>query len=787
MTFFRRNLLRQLMLRMHNDRPAAALYLSPFAAVPSLHLVTFRTPRIASRAALALLLAAPRVAPAQGATPRTFINSHTTASLVSEAGTIAAGRPFWVALRLVMEPGWHTYWRSAGDAGGPTAIAWTLPAGFTVDTIVWPLPERLEIAGLVSFAYQREVLLPIRVTPPAAVDARDIVLRGKLTWIACERVCIPGSVDVQLALGVAASPKADAEWAPRIAAARAAAPGPLPARWKATAATAGDRYQVTLTAPTPLDARGVLFYPALPDELFHFRHGEPQGARAVGKVLTLSLTRAKGQVAAPRLSGVFVRAGGWPGGAAAYVANMRVEGAPVAKAVAPADSVPTGAVGGATGGPTPAAAVASAAGSAAPLSLGVALLLALAGGLLLNIMPCVFPVIAIKVMGFAQMGGVDPAMVRRHGLAFAAGVVISFWALAALLLLLRAGGSQLGWGFQLQSPWFVGTVAVLLFVLSLSLLGVVQVGVGFTRLGAHEGSRDGLSGSLLNGVLATVVATPCTAPMMGAALAYAVLRPAVESALVFTALAVGMSSPYVVLTWFPALLRRLPRPGPWMLTMKRLLSIPMFATVAWLAWVFARQTGGAGVLSLVAAMLLFSAVAWLLARAAVAHSARTRTVTLAWGAVATVLAVASVSYASTRTPPPVVAGSTYTDSYGLVWDAWTDEVVARHRAAGKVVFLDFTADWCLSCKVNERIAFGNKDVQEAFRSGHVALVRADWTARDDRIAAAVARFGRSGIPLYVVYPADASKPYALLPEVLTPGIVLAALKRASPGTVAQAP
>ena len=782
MNFFWAKSLWRKEMRRQSGASFCGLYLSPFAGVPSLHCVI-----PVARKFAALLAALIGLVPLPSArAQRAFVNSHTTASLVSEAGTIAAARPFWVAVRLVMEPGWHTYWRSAGDAGGPTTIAWQLPAGFTADSIVWPLPSRLEVAGLISFAYEHEVLLPIRITPPAAISGSDVVLRGKVAWIACEKVCIPGSADVQVALAAGAAPIVNARWQAPIAAARAASPGPLPAGWRVTAATAGDRYRVTLEAPSALDARGVLFYPATPDDLFHFNHGAPQGVSAKGKTLTLSLMRAKGEIAAPRLSGLLVRKGGWPGGAAAYVANMTVEGAPPVVAGATTGATTGTAAAGATTGATTgtAAAGAAAAGTEATLSLGLALLLALAGGLLLNVMPCVFPVIALKVMGFAQMGGENPALVRRHGLAFAGGVIVSFWALAALLLALRAGGSQLGWGFQLQSPWFVGTVAVLLFVLSLSLLGVVEVGVGLTRLGAHEGSREGLTGSAMNGVLATVVATPCTAPMMGAALAYAVLRPALESALVFTALAVGMASPYVVLTWFPALLRRLPRPGPWMVTLKRLLAIPMFATVAWLAWVFARQTGS-GLAPLIAAMLFFGGVAWLLARASVAHSTRARTLALAGGTLAAVLGVASMSYASTRTPPPVVAGATYTDNYGLVWDAWTEEIVASHRAAGRVVFLDFTADWCLSCKVNERIAFASADVQEAFRSGRVALVRADWTARDDRIAAAVASFGRSGIPLYVVYPADASKPYALLPEVLTPGIVLAALRVASPEAVAQ--
>ena len=765
--------------------------LSPFAGARSLHFVTnpdssrhasrpSRSRAVARRAAWAVLAAcalATWLASTPARAQRAFANSHTTATLVSAAGAIAAGQPFWVAIRLQMEPGWHTYWRAAGDAGGPTTVVWTLPAGFTADTIVWPLPERLETAGLISFAYQHEVLLPVRITPAAVIGGADVVLRGKVSWISCEKVCIPGNADVQLALTAAAAPRDDANWAAQIAAARASAPGPLPAGWTATARTDGDRYRLTLAAPQPIDATGVLFYPATPDELFHFKHGAPQQAKAAGTRLTLSLTRSKGEVAAPSVSGLFVKRGGWPGGAAAYVATMTVEGAPVV-AAAPAPGTTTGGATPASGATTAQASAAVAAGAAAPLSLGFAIILALAGGLLLNIMPCVFPVLALKVMGFAQMGGEHPAEVRKHGLAFAGGVIASFWCLAGLLLLLRAGGSQLGWGFQLQSPWFVGTVAVLLFVLSLSLLGVVEIGMGLTRMGAHERSSGGLAGSALNGVLATVVATPCTAPMMGAALAYAVLRPALESALVFTALGVGMSAPYVVLTWFPALLRKLPKPGRWMLTMKRILSIPMFATVAWLVWVFGKQTGASGIVPIVVAMALFGVVAWMLERASVAPSARVRTVSLAAGAMAAVLGTAGLSYAATRVRPPVVAGMTYTDRYGLTWDAWTDEVVAKHRAAGRIVFLDFTADWCLSCKVNERVAFANAEVQAAFRSGRVALVRADWTSRDDRIANAVASFGRSGIPLYVVYPADGARPYAVLPEVLTPGIVLAALGKA---------
>ena len=736
--------------------------------------------------ALALAVLASGAAPsatAQGA--RWTPDSHTKVALVGAVSVAKAGEPFWVALHMRMEPRWHTYWRTAGDAGGPTHVDWKLPPGVTADSVLWPEPKRLEASGLVSFAYEDEVVLPLRVDPGVRPAGSLVALRGKASWIACDKVCIPGSAELALDVPLAAAPTADAMWGSRISAARAATPPGIAAGWTARARNTATGYELTLTPPkgTRVDARGVVFYPATPDALFHFTHGAPQRPRVTNGALTLVLARQDGEAPSNEISGLFVRDGGWPAGRRAFSVSMPVPGVAVAAVPPLGGSTTSPSVGAAATATMAGAARATADATALPgdtgiASLGAAILLALLGGLLLNVMPCVFPVLAIKVMGFAEMAGEDDRVAQKHGLVFGAGVVLSFWVLAGILLALRAGGASLGWGFQMQSPMFVGAMVVVLFVLSLSLVGAVEIGLGMTRLGALEGRRNDYGGSLANGVLAVVVATPCTAPLMGAALAYAVLRPAAESFLVFTALGAGLALPYVVLPFVPALMHRLPRPGAWMQTLKRAMAVPLFFTVAWLGWVFWRQTSDIGLVWLVVGALAAFGATKALEQADLAPDDRTKHVRWAMTAVAAALAVLFVTQGA-RVTPTLAAQPTapFTDRNGLTWLPWSDAQVASQRAAGRPVFLDFTADWCLTCKVNERVTFADADVKKRLGDGHVALVRADWTTRDSTIGRAVASFGRSGIPLYVLFPADVTKPGVVLPEVLTPSILMAALDR----------
>jgi thiol:disulfide interchange protein len=414
-------------------------------------------------------------------------------------------------------------------------------------------------------------------------------------------------------------------------------------------------------------------------------------------------------------------------------------------------------------------------GSALPVSLWFALLLAFAGGMILNLMPCVFPVVSLKILSFVQMSGDEPRRLRLHGLSFAGGVVLAFWALAGLLLLLRAAGEEIGWGFQLQSPGFVAAMAFLLFGLGLSLAGVMDIGTSLTRLGGAESRHGSFRSSMLNGMLATVVATPCTAPFMGAALGFAMIQPAAASLLIFTSLAAGMAAPYVALSTWPYLLRFLPRPGAWMVRFKQAMAFPLFATVAWLVWVFGIQTGVDGVLRLLIGLTLLALAVWIWGQwSTLSATPRARWSARAAGG-AFLIAGLLVAVTSEPVTAEVSGAQAAVRSSGIDWEPWSAQRVAELRAAGTPVFIDFTAAWCLSCKVNERVAFSSTAVHELVRERGIAMLKADWTSRDPEITRALAEFGRSGVPLYVLYDAD---PYAaprLLPEILSPGILTSAL------------
>jgi thiol:disulfide interchange protein DsbD len=575
------------------------------------------------------------------------------AELIAERDKWVPGEPITVALRLAMIPGWHTYWRNPGDSGEPTRIEWHLPAGFAAGEIEWPVPQRIPVGPLMNFGYEGEVLLLTRVTAPADLPVgKPVTLRAKASWLVCEVSCIPEDAELSITLPVARRASPDARWGKPIAAARALLPVPAPEGWSFGARSEEGGASLAIAPPGGVDLKEAFF---LPYEEGKIEPAAPQRLAREGDGYRLAL-RAAAQPVGPfeRVSGVLVS----PQGPALAV------------------DVPIAA-------------------RFADLGLAVALALAFAGGLILNLMPCVLPVLSIKALGFAGAGGGSRL---REGLLYSAGVLASFWLLAALLAALRAGGAQLGWGFQLQSPVVVALLAALFLVLALNLSGVFEF-----RLSV----ADRPSGEFLSGVLAVVIASPCTAPFMGVALGYAVLESGWRAFLVFTALGAGMALPYAVLAWFPGWRRLLPRPGAWMPRLKRWLAVPLYATVIWLGWVFAQQVGPA----------------------ATAHDAS--------------------------------------------WEPYSAERVASLAAAGKPLFVDFTAAWCVTCQVNERVVLAREDVLAAFRARGVALLRADWTRRDPEIARALAELGRSGVPAYVLY--KPGRPPLLLPELLTRERLLAAL------------
>lgn len=692
---------------------------------------------------------------------------HSEATLLSGASSIAPGEPFTVALRLQMEEGWHSYWKNPGDSGEPTTIDWALPPGFAAGDIQWPYPHRVPFGPMTSYGYSGSVLLPVTVTPPDTLSTgRTVTLTGAASWLVCDDICLPAEADVQTTLSVDATPQ-PSEHAEAIATAQSKQPEQV-ADWTVRVAASSGSYTMALTPPAGRQPsfEGTSFFPAEKEVL---DHAAPQPLSRAGDTYLLSLQQSEyAEAPAERLRGVLVAPEGMTWDDEGEVRAMRVD--------VPVDSTLSGVS-------TEAVTAASAPGADQGLSLPWALAFAFAGGLLLNLMPCVFPVISVKILGFADQAGGDEAVLRRHGGLFGAGVLVSMWALAGALLAVRAAGSQVGWGFQLQSPSFVALMALLFFGIGLNLLGVFEVGTRIMTWGGQlesSTSEEGAVGAFLTGVLATVVATPCTAPFMGAALGVALTLSTTGALLIFTALGVGMAAPYVGLSMVPRLLDRLPEPGAWMETLKQFFAFPMFGTAIWLVWVFGQQTGNGGTALLLFGLLLLGMAGWVVHRWPGPALSRTVTVLtrglatiMIAGAVAAALVGAGYDRPSNAAATDTTAGAESDEASG----AWTDfspETVDELRAEGRPVFVDFTAAWCLTCQVNKQTVLSTDAVQAQFRKKNVALVRADWTNRDAEITKALESHGRSGVPVYVLYPGDGSGT-TLLPEVLTQDIVLNAL------------
>ena len=676
---------------------------------------------------LAALVSAP-VSAQSDPTPNSAVR------LVADASAVAPGDALEVALRIEAEPGWHVYWINPGDSGLPVEVAWTLPRGATAGPLRFPAPERLDVAGLTSYAHSGTTdFLSRLAVPDGAVGRFDI--RAEASYLICADVCLPATAEVRLSVPIAAATRRTSTLDAALAALPVSSAG-----WAATAAASDSTIALRLVPPAgwPGDWRSAQFFADTAGVVRHaaaqtfVRDPAPAQAGGDGWVVVLA---GSGRVPA-RLGGVLVAAG-----------------APAVQIEAPVASAPA----------TPGR------------GLWAALGLAFVGGLILNLMPCVFPVLSLKLLSVAGGREADAGERRRAGLAYGVGVVVSFWALAGVLLALRAGGATLGWGFQLQSPPVVAALAALMTALALNLLGVFEVGGRLASAGGQLDRGTGVRGAFGSGVLATVVATPCTAPFMGAALGYALAQPAALALAVFTALGVGMAIPFVALAFAPGLMARLPRPGPWMEATRQALAFPLLATAVWLVWVFGRQTGIDGAAALLLGLVLVGFAAWLVGRWPAGWGAgRTRMIPRVLAAAVLVAAAALVAVGAR-------AQRTEAASSPDGWEPFDAVRVEALVAAGTPVFVDATAAWCLSCQVNARTSLHTAAVEAAFERGGIVRVRADWTTRDPAITAFLARFGRSGVPLYAFYPGGGAAA-VLLPEVLTPGIVLDALAEATPST-----
>ncbi len=670
------------------------------------------------------------------------VAAHLRVELVFPQEQLYPGGANRAGLYFKLEPGWHVYWENAGDSGEPPHVQWTLPAGVTAGAMEFPAPARLPLGPLMDFGYENEVLFPIGMQVADSVNPGPAVLHAHVDWLVCREVCIPGKAELEENVQLSRS-------APMAAPVSA----PDQALWDRLASTLPQTFPASDTAifqPTAAgfrlgvktgqrEAQAEFF----PEDQNILDNPAPQTVTPTATGLILDLKKDANLTASPgQLKGVLELAGG---------RNYEIAALPgTVAAPAPAPVFSFGA-------------------------LARIAFFAFLGGILLNLMPCVFPVLFLKGLALVNSGSEERHRLRMHGLIYTIGILVSFWALVAALMALRAAGATLGWGFQFQSPVFLSLVAALLFFLGLSLAGQFEIGLTLTSAGGSLAARQGYAGSFFTGVLAVIVATPCTAPFMGVAIGYALAQPAAVTFAVFTALALGLAAPYLALTLQPAWTRVLPKPGAWMDVLKQAVSVPIFGTVIWLAWVVAQAYGAALLAALLAIFLLLAIAGWFLGRWpaqrwATIIAALIVLVVVALGVLAPrELAAgpqgASPATTSSENPPPRSG-----------WQPWSADAVQHALAAGHPVFVDFTASWCLSCQVNERVALGQQEVMQAFEAKNVVLLRADWTREDPAITQALAELGRSGVPVYALYTPGQTTPQ-LLPQVLTPGIVIDAVNK----------
>ena len=680
---------------------------------------------------------------------------HVEAQIVPEQSALVPGTTTTVALRLRIDNGWHTYWRNPGDSGLPTTLAWKLPPGYTAGDIQWPAPKALPAGPLVNYGYEGEVLHLVPLTVPKdAPPGTSVTLPVRADWLVCRETCIPDGADLTLALPVAPSATPDPKWAGPIARTRADLPRPLEG-WKVSLEGHGQTMQLKLAAPAGAADPGTLRFFAYDEN--RVEPSAPQVARREANGAYELMLPVSSQLAPfVRLAGVVTADKGLatPAGALrAAVVDVPLTGSVVA-------------------GPKPkldAPALNLAAAPTSNLSLAAAALLAFAGGMILNLMPCVFPVISLKALSLAGSGHEDRHVLRNQGFAFALGIIVTFLALAGLLLALRATGEELGWGFQLQSPAVVTALAVLFFMLALNLSGVFEFASLVPASAGGWTVRNPYLDAVLSGVLAVIIASPCTAPFMGAALGYAIAQPSAETLVVFTALGVGMALPFTLLNLFPAWRRLLPRPGPWMERLKQLLAFPLYGTVAWLAWVLGAQVDNDAVMRLSATLVIVAFALWSW-RAYRGGGARAWSVAAVAG-LAGALFVAWPLLNGTREAEATTTRAT--TGHDTAWQPFSPQRVAELSSAGKPVFVDFTAAWCVTCQVNKRLVLNSAGVRDAFAKRGVELLRADWTRRDPVITASLAALGRNGVPVYVLY--RPGKEPVLLPEILETQLVIDAL------------
>jgi thiol:disulfide interchange protein DsbD len=694
-----------------------------------------------SLTAVALMLSSVYYLTAPQASTFEAATEQVKARLVASVDAVHAGDEILVGVNQRIIPHWHTYWINPGDSGLATTINYKLPAGATAGDIQWPTPERITLGPVTNYGYANEVTLlsSIKIPSDSAVGS-VFSINAAVKWLVCEEICIPQKVDLALDLPVVSPEVNTRQGSPLIAAALANLPVASP--W-AISLEHGEKTLSLRINDSALNSKvieKIWFYPSEWGKVIHNAE-QPWQVSADGIELKLSSGEAPLSVG-QNLSGVLAITENSSGASITrgYVVNVAGQAAG-ANNTGEADVV-----------------------------LSTAMLLALLGGVILNLMPCVFPVLSIKALALIKHAQQHPKETRLHGLAYTLGILLSFALLGGVLIALKAGGAQIGWGFQFQSPLFVLAVAYLMFAVGLSLSGVFSIGSSITGVGSSLASRSGYSGSFFTGVLATVVATPCTAPFMGAAIGFALTQPAVSLLSVFFSLGLGLALPFLLLSHYPALQRKLPKPGVWMDRLKQGLAFPMYGAAVWLVWVLAQQAGVNSIVIALGGMVAIAFAAWLYEFSKYSGKIAQRS-GLGIASLSLAFALAG-GYFGIETAP---AASTLAVESSKNFEPYTPERLSALRQQGKPVFVNLTAAWCISCLVNEKVALSQQPVIDAFKQSGITYLKGDWTNRDAEITKLLAEFGRSGVPLYVFYPVGNASQPIVLPQILTPEIVTKAV------------
>ncbi len=679
--------------------------------------------------------------------------------LLAENQTIVPGETTWLGIRLDPAEHWHTYWKMGGDSGEPTSLnEWSAPDGATIGEIQWPAPHWLPFydTDLVNFGYEQEVLLPVAVTLPADYAEETASFSTLAYWNVCDQICIPGEQRLSVTLPVADSAATDAENASLFAAARAELPR-VEHDIKSIIAVAGDRVSLGFESSDTLFSRysDAWFFPdqrriikpgplrdvSIQDTLLQITHQQPR------RMLT-DLSEVYGVLVLSDEQGQREAFEFLDPAADANLTTISALAAP----------------GGSTGG-----------GAGGGGSLALFMLLAMAGGMILNLMPCVFPVLSIKALSFTNNIGESVHKQRMDGIVYTAGVITAFVVLASILIALRAGGEAVGWAFQFQQPWFLAFIVYLFFLMGLSLSGVFEIGTGLMGAGSGLVAKGGYKGSFFTGVLATTVATPCTAPFMGPAIGFALTQSWLVAMLVFIALGFGMALPILVLSYVPALFRYLPKPGPWMETFKQVMAFPLYASALFFLWVLGNQTGVMGMSLVLGVCILMAFAAWLYQRR-FTMGPLMRGSNYAVSAAVLLLAVTLTQspFLATQASSPALTGGG--EGAGNDYEVFSSVRLDELRAEGRPVFVNMTAAWCITCLANEQTTLSTDRVKQAMAEHDITYMKGDWTNEDPEISAVLEAFNRPSVPLYVLYPGGLSTEPVILPQILRPGVVIEAFE-----------